>query len=276
MNISVSKMHPGRQLSHQEAGTEMQNDRTPRLYSELAWLWPLWGDPAGEYAEYCEEVTRLIRQNARRAVHSVLIIGCGGGKNAFNLKRNFQVTGLDLSPDMLKLARNLNPECEFVEGDMRDCNLGRTFDAILMDDGLSYMTSRNDLKAAFKTARRHLAPGGVLVTTPDSTTETFIQSQTSVTPGITGRGPEGTEVIFIENNYDPDLGDDWYETTMVFLIRESGKLRIETDHHRLGLFPVAFWRKTLADIGCTVFENSYRQDETNYTTFACVSDPAGT
>lgn len=252
------------------------NSQKLKLYSDLAWLWPLWGDPAGEYADYCAEVTRLIRQNARRAVQSVLIVGCGGGKNAFNLKRHFRVTGLDLSPDMLKLAGHLNPECEFVEGDMRDFDLRRTFDAILMDDGLSYMTSRDDLKAAFQTARRHLAPGGVLVTTPDHTTETFVQNQTSATPGISGRGPFGTEVVFIENSYDPDPGDDWYETTMIFLIREAGKLRIETDHHRLGLFPVAFWRNTLEEIGLTVLENGYRQDETDYTTFACVSDPQGT
>jgi trans-aconitate methyltransferase len=33
---------------------------------------------------------------------------------------SFQVTGLDLSPTMLDLAATLNPECDFVKGDMRD------------------------------------------------------------------------------------------------------------------------------------------------------------
>ena len=27
------------------------SDRTPRLYSDLAWLWPMWGDPSGEYSD---------------------------------------------------------------------------------------------------------------------------------------------------------------------------------------------------------------------------------
>ena len=66
-----------------------------RLYSDLAWLWPLWGD-ASEYAPYCAHVTRLIRQYARREVRSRLNLGCGGDKNVLNLKPEFAVTGLNI------------------------------------------------------------------------------------------------------------------------------------------------------------------------------------
>ena len=68
-----------------------------RLYDDLAWLWPLWGAP-GEYAPYCDNVTRLIRQHAKREVKTLLNICCGGGKNIYNLKQEFSVTGLDLTP----------------------------------------------------------------------------------------------------------------------------------------------------------------------------------
>ncbi|MBN2006061.1 MAG: hypothetical protein JXA21_22075 [Anaerolineae bacterium] len=37
-----------------------------RLYQDLSWLWPLWGDPDGDYAVWCARVTALIRQHARR------------------------------------------------------------------------------------------------------------------------------------------------------------------------------------------------------------------
>jgi len=56
----------------------------------------------------------VIRQHARRETHALLNMGCGGGKNAYNLKRNFTVMGIDISPAMLALARKLNPECEFL------------------------------------------------------------------------------------------------------------------------------------------------------------------
>jgi len=239
------------------------------LYSDLSWLWPMWGDPTLEYAHYCAHAVRLIEQHAQRPVRSLLNIGCGGGKNVFNLKEHYQVTGLDLSPAMLKLARTVNPSCEFIEGDMRSFSFSRTFDAILMDDAISFMTSRTDLAAAFRAAFSHLNPGGVMVTTPDVTTETFLQNQTVATPAVDKAKPHNIDVIFIENLYDPDPADEHYESTIVFLIRENGILRIETDRYTLGLFPLDTWRKTLSKTGFVVDEGTYAEDKNTYTVFAC-------
>ena len=68
----------------------------------------MWGDPAGEYAQWCDHVIQLIRQYSKCEVHSLLNMGCGGGKNIFNLKRDFDVTGVDISKAMLSLAKELN------------------------------------------------------------------------------------------------------------------------------------------------------------------------
>ena len=130
---------------------------TCRLYTDLAWLWPLWGDTATEYAHHCQYVTGLIRQYATRQTTTLLDIGCGGGKNVLNLKREFNVTGLDLSSTMLTQAQALNPDCTFVQGDMRTCRLGRTFDAVLMDDAISHMNCRADF--ASQCTCGHLWPG---------------------------------------------------------------------------------------------------------------------
>jgi SAM-dependent methyltransferase len=242
---------------------------TFRLYSDLAWLWPLWGDPTVEYAHYCAHVVQLIKEHAQRPVTSLLDIGCGGGKNAFNLKKHYQVTGLDLSPAMLQLAKTLNPTCEFIEGDMRSFSFGSTFDAILLDDGISYMASHADLSAAFQGAFGHLNPGGVLVTTPDVTTETFRQNHTIATPAVDKTKPDNIDIVFIENSYDPDTTDEHYEATMLYLIRENGVLRIETDRHTLGLFSLDTWRQTLSEVGFVVHEGKYADDENEYAIFAC-------
>ncbi len=154
---------------------------TYHLYTDLAWLWPMWGDAATEYAHYCEQVTALVREYSARPATTLLDIGCGGGKNVLNLKRDFNVTGLDLSSTMLAQAKELNPECTFVHGDMRTFRLDNTFDAVLMDDAISHMNSRADFVAAFRTAYAHLNPGGVLVATPDVTIETFRQNNTTTT-----------------------------------------------------------------------------------------------
>jgi 2-polyprenyl-3-methyl-5-hydroxy-6-metoxy-1,4-benzoquinol methylase len=59
----------------------------------MAWLWPMWGDAATEYAQYCQYVTALVRRYAERPAVTLLNIGCGGGKNVLNLnlKRDFGI-----------------------------------------------------------------------------------------------------------------------------------------------------------------------------------------
>ena len=180
-------------------------DKTCHLYTDLAWLWPVWGDAADEYAHYCRHVASLIEQHAERPAGTLLDIGCGGGKNVFNLKGTFSVTGVDLSPTMLAQARDLNPESTFVHGDMRTFRLGTTFDA-----------------------------------------------------------------VFVENVYDPDPADEQYETTILYLIRDHGRLRIETDHWTMGLFSLDTWRRVLRETGFEAHEGRYNAGEDEYTVFACV------
>lgn len=227
----------------------------------------MWGDAATEYAHYCQHVTDLIHQHAKRPVTSLLDIGCGGGKNVLNLKRHFNVTGLDLSASMLAQAKAFNPECKFVQDDMRTSRLGRAFDAVLMDDAISHMNRRTDFEAALLTAHAHLNPGGVLIVTPDVTTETFQQNKTSTT---LAQRDDGVEVVFIENVYDPDPADEQYEATILYLIRENGCLRIESDHWSLGVFSLDTWRRVLRETGFEVYEGNYNAGEDQYVTFACV------
>lgn len=239
---------------------------TCRLYTDLAWLWPLWGDASTQYAHYGEHVTGLVRRHARRPTRTLLDIGCGGGKNVLNLARHFEVTGVDLNPAMLAQAKALNPGCRFVEGDMRTFRLGRRFDAVLMDDAISHMSSRADFVAALRTAHAHLEPGGVMVATPDVTTETFRQNRTTTTTAAR----EGIDVVFVENVYDPDPADEHYETTVLYLIRDHGRLRIETDRWTMGIFALDAWRRVLHETGFEVHDSSYVVDEDAYTVFACI------
>lgn len=226
----------------------------------------MWGDATTEYAHYCQHVSGLIRKYAKRPAATLLDIGCGGGKNILNLHRDFDVTGLDLSPAMLAQAKELNPGCTFVQGDMRTFRLGRAFDAVLMDDAISHMNRRADFVAAFRTAYAHLNPGGVLIATPDVTIETFQQNKTTTTPATR----DGLDVVFVENVFDPDPTDEQYETTILYLIRDHGRLRIETEHWTMGIFTLDAWRHVLRETGFEVHEGQYNPGEERYTVFTCV------
>jgi SAM-dependent methyltransferase len=253
------------QLAARTVGPEKKLNETYRLYTDLAWLWPMWGDAGAEYAHYSEQVTALVRKYAKGTVTSLLDIGCGGGKNVFNLKRHFNVTGLDSSPAMLAQARELNPECRFVHGDMRSFRLNDSFDAVLVDDAIAHMNSRADFVAALSTAHAHVKPGGVLIVTPDVTAERFQQNKTSTFSATR----DGVDVVFIENVYDPDPTDEQYETTILYLIRQQGELRIETDRWTMGIYALATWRQVLCATGFQVSEEHYSLDEDDYTMFVC-------
>lgn len=239
--------------------------RINRLYSDLAWLWPIWQD-VEEYRQESERFAELIRQYSKIEAGTILDMGCGGGKNDYYLKSHFSLTGIDLSQAMLDNARKLNPECDYQVGDVRDFDLGRRFDSVFINDSITYMLNPKDLARAFQTAYQHLKPGGVCITYPDDCKEKFRQNHTRVWQ----RNRGNLDLVFIENNYDPDPNDDTYETFFVFLIRERGSLRIEEDLHICGLFELDVWKKALKQTGFEVHEADLDREPEGLPTFVCV------
>ena len=117
---------------------------TPRLYSELAEWWPLLSAP-GDYDEEAGYFRELLVEACNP--RTVLELGSGGGNNASHLKRHFDLTLVDRSPQMLAVSRALNPECEHVAGDMRSIRLGRQFDAKLGIAGRALISGKTQTSA---------------------------------------------------------------------------------------------------------------------------------
>ena len=226
---------------------EFSPNKERRLYSDLAWVWPIISTPE-DYVEETEHFCKIIQEYSQIELTTLLDMGCGGGHNDFTLKKHFRVTGIDASEDMLKLARQLNPEVTYSVGDMRTMLLGKTFDAVTIFDSINYMVTEADLQAAFITAFVHLKPGGVLLTLVEATPERFRQNWTRCTTHASG----DIEIVFIENAYDPDPKDTTYEETFVYLIRRGGRLDIETDRHVFGIFGLETWHGLLREVGFEV------------------------
>ena len=146
--------------------------RLVHMYSDLAPWFHLLTHPS-DYADEAAFVTRVVDDVMDGDARTLLELGSGGGNNASHLKERFECTLTDISPEMLALSRTLNPECEHLEGDMRTLRLGRTFDVVFVHDAISYLTTEDDLRAAIETAAVHVRPGGVVILTPDATTEIF-------------------------------------------------------------------------------------------------------
>lgn len=144
----------------------------PKLYTELADWWPLLSPPE-DYAEEAEFYRQAIISACEFKPQTLLELGSGGGNNASHLKQHFEMTLVDISLDMLAISRQLNPECEHIEGDMRTIRLNRQYDAVFIHDAIDYMQSPSDLCSAISTAYSHCQPGGVALFAPDNTWESF-------------------------------------------------------------------------------------------------------
>ena len=76
-----------------------------------------------EYEEETEKVIQLIEQYSQSDNTRILDIACGTGEQSLYLAKHYQVTGIDLSKEMLEKAREKVPAAEFLERDMLDFKL---------------------------------------------------------------------------------------------------------------------------------------------------------
>lgn len=95
----------------------------------------------------------------------LLELGCGTGRVTAPLaEAGLDVVGVDSSPAMLDVARRRvgTLPVTLIEGDMREIDLSRRFDAVLIPlGGLQHMETAADVAAALGTVARHLAPHGL-------------------------------------------------------------------------------------------------------------------
>ncbi|MFI6517031.1 class I SAM-dependent methyltransferase [Spirillospora sp. NPDC050679] len=133
-----------------------------------------------DYRAEAAEVARQVRAELPRAA-SLLDVACGAGSHLRFLAESFdRVEGLEISEPMLERARALLPGVPLHQGDMRDFDLGRRFDAVVsMTGSVGYMSDPGELEGLLRRFARHLAPGGVAVVDPWWFRERFLDGHVS-------------------------------------------------------------------------------------------------
>lgn len=117
------------------------------------------------YSRQAEAFTQIINEYKKTTNNSLLDVCCGTGKHAGLLReKGFDVTGLDLSDEMLSVARKNNPGIVFVQGDMKTFQLDKRFGTILcFFNSMLYNRDAKQLDAALSNFFKHVEPGGILV-----------------------------------------------------------------------------------------------------------------
>jgi SAM-dependent methyltransferase len=125
-----------------------------------------------DYAGGAKRVHEII-QSLKPGATSLLDVGCGPGRHLQQLRDHYRVEGLDISQVMLNQAQTNVANVPLHVGDMRDFDLGHSFDAITcLSSAIANMTSLHDLGRAIGVMARHLNPGGVLLVEPWDDPET--------------------------------------------------------------------------------------------------------
>ena len=167
-----------------------------------------------DYRAAGAELTRLIRARNRDA-RSLLEVGCGTGAMLEQLAGEFDLFGVDLSGEMLAIARSKPFTCAFRQADMAAFDLGCTFDAVIcMFSSIGYMTDLEGLQAAYDRMAAHLGDGGVLVVEAWFTPECF-------KAGRVGGSAAGDENMRVHR-----VNTSWLE--------EGGRVSVMDMHHLIG------------------------------------------
>lgn len=132
-------------------------------YDAMVDAWEAWkarirDDPR---AAWCDELLTRLAPGA-----SVLELGCGGGADETRaLAQRFRVTGVDLSAEQLRRARERVPDAEFVRADLLELELPQaTIDAVAAFYVLNHVP-RELLPGLLERVHDWLVPRGLLLAT---------------------------------------------------------------------------------------------------------------
>jgi len=111
---------------------------------------------------------------------TILDVACGTGEHLRFLP-DFNRTGLDLDPELLRVARAKLPDVSLIQSDMTAFDLSRQFDVVLcLFSAIGYAVSVKKLNASVCCMARHVAPGGILCIEPWFTPEQWLSGRTSM------------------------------------------------------------------------------------------------
>lgn len=132
--------------------------------SLLAWQYELSGEG---YEENNGDITHYLKLLGNKNIY-VLELACGTGRITIPLlSAGVHVTGLDLSNEMLQIARQkaetLGVAVELVHADACEFSLKRKFDAIFMAYNSISLIPNGRIYDLVNQVRTHLVPGGMFI-----------------------------------------------------------------------------------------------------------------
>jgi len=154
-----------------------------------------------DYRSEVRTLEAVARRFGRSGGRSWLDVACGTGRHLAFLRRRHSVMGVDLSTEMLRVARRRLPGVALVQGDMRSFRLGQEFDVVsCLYSAIGHVRTEGDLRKTFTNFARHLKPGGVAIVEPWIDPTEFRREMIHL---VTHQGPKG---VFVRLAYSRRRG----------------------------------------------------------------------
>ncbi|MFP4660827.1 MAG: class I SAM-dependent DNA methyltransferase [Halanaerobiales bacterium] len=121
--------------------------------------------PYNLWYDYLHEIMDYYSLTANK----VLDLACGTGNMSVLFARDdYQVTGIDISAEMLEFARvktgQMDENIKFIQSDLRSFSTSSNFDlALCLFDSLNYILDREDLKSVFENVYNSLKRDGFFI-----------------------------------------------------------------------------------------------------------------
>jgi SAM-dependent methyltransferase len=199
------------------------------------------------WKDYRREVDYLLAiiQAQVSGARSLLDVACGTGEHLRYLT-NFDRTGLDLDPELLRVAGSKLPDVRFVCSDMADFDLGSQFDVVMcLFSAIGYVLTVPRLNAAISCMGKHLSPGGILCVEPWFTPEQWCDSKVSMR---TAEQEDVKVCRIFEGGQQGKISTN----TLHYLVANGGKVEYFTESHNLGLFSQEEMQQAFDRAGLTV------------------------
>jgi SAM-dependent methyltransferase len=186
--------------------------------------------------ESFDEDRPLIEQWARTLGGPILEVACGTGRMALRLAaQGYDVTGVDITPEMVALARQKASErglfVEWIVADARDFHLSKRFPFIFMvGNAFQFFLTREDQEGLLASVREHLPPEGCFLFETRNPTPRNLNQVRRPEPQRYSTPDGGQLVVTEEQHYDPMTQIQHYIRHLTFLRlegeREEKKRRV--------------------------------------------------
>lgn len=201
-------------------------------YTAFAQVYDLFMDNV-PYGEWCDYLISLLREYGI-ADGLVLDLGCGTGEATRRLSEGgYDMIGVDISCEMLQIAKRKAPDILFLQQDLREFELyGTVRAAVSICDSMNYLLEYEELVQVLGLVNNYLDPGGIFIFDFNTL---YLYREIIGNQTIAENRDEGSFIW--ENDFDEEKGINEYGLTF-FVREEDGLYRKYTETHYQRSYPL--------------------------------------